>query len=46
MVFICEHDAEHAMGLAVNRPIEGLSISRLLGKLQVATSARPLEIWC
>jgi putative transcriptional regulator len=43
VVFLCAHDAEHAMGLTVNRPIEGLTISRLLGRLGVKPPAKPLE---
>lgn len=43
VIFICQHDEQQAMGLAVNRPIEGLSISRLLGKLSVSAPAKPIE---
>ena len=35
VVFLCAHNAEHAMGLAVNRPVEGLSVPRLLKRLGV-----------
>ncbi len=27
VIFLCAHNAEHAMGLTVNRPVEGLSRS-------------------
>ena len=33
VIFLCAHDAEHAMGLAVNRPVEGLTIAELLAGL-------------
>jgi len=38
VVFVVAHDAEHAMGLAVNRPVEGLSIRRLLRRLGVKST--------
>jgi putative transcriptional regulator len=33
LVLVCDHDAEHAMGLAVNRPVEGLTVPDLLERL-------------
>jgi putative transcriptional regulator len=42
LVLICAHDAEHAMGVAVNRPIEGLTVPELLARLEIPTTA-PLE---
>jgi putative transcriptional regulator len=41
VVFLCLHDDEHAMGLTVNRPIEGLTFANLLERLDVKTSAKP-----
>lgn len=35
VVYLCRHDEEHAMGLAVNRPVEGLKLPELLEKLGV-----------
>ena len=35
LVLICAHDASHAMGIAVNRPVEGLTLPDLLGRLDV-----------
>jgi putative transcriptional regulator len=35
VVLICSHDEEHAMGLAVNRPVDGLTVPRLLEQLGV-----------
>jgi putative transcriptional regulator len=39
VIFLCAHDAKHAMGLAVNRPVEGLTVPRLLSKLGVKPPA-------
>jgi putative transcriptional regulator len=45
VIFLCVHNAESAMGLAVNRPVEGLTIPRLLGKLGVEpTSETPKDL--
>src|SRR5262245_14991703 len=41
VIFICAHNAEHAMGLAVNHPVEGLSVPTLLRQLKVKS---PIEI--
>ncbi|MGH6987973.1 MAG: YqgE/AlgH family protein [Caulobacteraceae bacterium] len=35
VVFICAHDSRHAMGLTINRPVEGLTVSHLLSRLGV-----------
>ncbi len=35
LILICAHDEHHAMGLAVNRPVEGLSIPDLLERLDI-----------
>lgn len=43
VVYICAHDSDHAMGLTVNRPVEGLTVSRLLARLKVKTPVKPLE---
>jgi putative transcriptional regulator len=40
VVFLCLHDDTHAMGLTVNRPIEGLTFARLLERLDVKTPVR------
>jgi putative transcriptional regulator len=37
LILICAHDREHAMGIAVNRPVEGLTIPDLLERLEIAT---------
>ena len=35
VILLCAHDGAHAMGIAVNRPIEGLSVTHLLEQLGV-----------
>ena len=42
LILICAHDQDHAMGIAVNRPVEGLTVPDLLQRLEIATT-RPLE---
>jgi len=38
VVLLCAHNAEHAMGLAVNRPVEGLSVGAVLKRLKVEST--------
>ena len=38
LILICAHDSQHAMGVAVNRPVEGLTLPNLLEKLQIAST--------
>ena len=38
LILICAHDADHAMGLAVNRPAGDLSIAGLLARLEIKAS--------
>ncbi|MEH0199161.1 YqgE/AlgH family protein [Caulobacter sp. CCNWLY153] len=40
VVYLCSHDDEQAMGLAVNRPVEGLTVYELLDKLGVEPEVR------
>ena len=35
VLYLCAHDEEQAMGLAVNRPVEGLTVFELLTRLGV-----------
>ena len=35
VIFVCAHGDDHAMGLTLNRPLEGLTVSDLLGRLGV-----------
>ncbi len=45
VILLCEHDQTHAMGLTVNRPVEGLTIADLLGRLGVvAGPGAPAEL--
>jgi len=39
LILICAHDHDHAMGIAVNRPVEGLTVPDLLERLEVRTTA-------
>ena len=38
LILICAHDSDHAMGITVNRPVEGLTIPDLLERLEIKTS--------
>src|SRR4051794_20754338 len=38
LILICAHDEEHAMGLTLNRPVEGLTVPELLDRLEVKAS--------
>lgn len=50
VIYLCRHDEEHAMGLTVNRPVDGLKLPDLLEKLGVeagdapATRAEPVLV--
>lgn len=35
VIFVCAHTADHAMGLTVNHPVEGLTVPDLLEKLNI-----------
>jgi putative transcriptional regulator len=38
LILVCAHDEQHAMGVAVNRPVEGLTFPELLSRLDVKSS--------
>jgi putative transcriptional regulator len=38
LILVCAHDAEHAMGLAVNQPVEGLTVPDLLRRLKIRST--------
>lgn len=38
LILICAHDAQHAMGVAVNRPVEGLTLPDILGRLDIKSN--------
>jgi putative transcriptional regulator len=40
LILICAHDGRHAMGLAVNNPVEGLTVPELLERLEVKSTIR------
>ena len=40
LILVCAHDRDHAMGLAVNRPVEGLTVPDLLMRLDVKSEIR------
>ncbi len=37
LILVCAHDQNHAMGLTLNRPVEGLTVPDLLQRLGVAS---------
>jgi len=39
LILVCAHDEHHAMGITVNRPVEGLTIPNLMERLEIATTA-------
>ncbi|ODT89347.1 YqgE/AlgH family protein [Phenylobacterium sp. SCN 70-31] len=38
VILICAHDDRHAMGVAVNRPVEGLTVPDLLERLEIESA--------
>ena len=36
VIYLCQHDETHAMGLILNRPIDGLDLGRMLQELGIA----------
>ena len=38
LILICAHDEQHAMGLAVNRPVEGLTVPDILARLDIESN--------
>lgn len=45
VIFLCAHGADHAMGLTVNRPVDGLTVPDLLVRLGIeATITMPDEL--
>ena len=38
LILLCAHDSQHAMGVAVNRPAEGLSVTDLWARLEIAAA--------
>ena len=45
VILVCAHDQEHAMGVALNRPVEGLTVPDILEKLNIeATITVPPDV--
>lgn len=40
LILICAHDPQHAMGLALNRPVEGLTVPDLLERLDIKSEIK------
>jgi putative transcriptional regulator len=40
VILVCAHDERHAMGLAVNRPVEGLTVPDLLVRLDIKSEIK------
>src|SRR3989344_570819 len=40
LILVCAHDAHHAMGLALNHPVEGLTVPDLLERLEIKSTIR------
>jgi len=38
LILICAHDEQHAMGLALNRPVEGLTVPDILARLDIKSN--------
>ena len=38
VILVCAHDGQHAMGVAVNRPVEGLTLPDLLTRLDIESN--------
>ena len=38
LILVCAHDEQHAMGVAVNRPVDGLTFPELLARLEIKSS--------
>lgn len=43
VIFLCAHDVSHAMGIVVNRPVDGLSVIDVLQQLDVKAAAEPAQ---
>ena len=43
VILLCAHDGRHAMGITVNRPIEGLTITHLLKQLGVEPTSEGVD---
>ncbi len=44
VIYLCQHDAEVAMGLILNDPIEGLSVGQMLAELEIEAASESEDI--
>jgi putative transcriptional regulator len=40
LILVCAHDETHAMGIALNRPVEGLTVPDLLERLEIESEIK------
>ena len=40
LILVCAHDSQHAMGVAVNRPVDKLTVPDLLERLQIKSEIK------
>lgn len=40
LILVCAHDGKHAMGIALNRPVEGFAIPDVLERLDIKPTAK------
>ena len=43
VILLCAHDASHAMGVTINRPIDGLTVTHLLEQLGVTPAPGAID---
>ena len=43
VIYLCQHDEDHAMGLILNQPINGLSFARMMKELGINNGNRSLD---
>jgi putative transcriptional regulator len=44
VILMCAHTGEHAMGVTVNRPLEGLTVAELFDRLGVVAAPPPQDL--
>ncbi len=40
VILVCAHDSQHALGVAVNRPVDGLTVPDLLERLEIKSEIK------
>ena len=43
VILLCAHDGQHAMGITINRPVDGLTVTHLLKQLDVTVGAGAVD---